>query len=90
MRNSSKREMELISLTFFLQVVTTNLRIIDDNIRALEITEKCSKDASDCQQSILSILKQNFQQINSGFKEMKESRSKKQKEKVCIISLPLV
>ncbi|XP_042869499.1 syntaxin-18-like [Penaeus japonicus] len=67
--------------TYMEKVVTTNLRIIDDNIRALEITEKCSKDASDCQQSILSILKQNFQQINSGFKEMKESRSKKQKEK---------
>ncbi|XP_047501738.1 syntaxin-18-like [Penaeus chinensis] len=67
--------------TYMEKVVTTNLRIIDDNIRALEMTEKCSKDASDCQQTILSILKQNFQQINSGFKDMKEARCKKQKEK---------
>lgn len=69
-------------------MVNTNLRIIDDNIRTLGIEfksdEQGSKDACDCQQNIMSILKMNFQEINSTFKQMKEMRRKRQKEKVCI------
>lgn len=69
------------------QVVKTNLRIIDDNIRTLNTDlqgeQLGSKDAQECQQNIMTILRMNFQEINSTFKHMKELRKKKQKEKVC-------
>lgn len=70
------------------KVVTTNLRIIEDNVRNLEIEIKkshdetqTSKDAQECQLNILAQLKFNFQKINSTFKSMKEQRLKRQKEK---------
>lgn len=70
------------------QVVKTNLRIIDDNIRTLSTDlqgeQQGSKDAQECQQNIMAILRMNFQEINSTFKHMKELRKKKQKEKVCM------
>lgn len=70
------------------KVVTTNLRIIEDNVRTLETDIKkshdeteISKDAQECQLNILVQLKFNFQKINSTFKSMKEQRIKRQKEK---------
>ena len=70
------------------QVVKTNLRIIDDNIRTLNTDlqgeQLGSKDGKECQQNIMAILRMNFQEINSTFKHMKELRKKKQKEKVCV------
>jgi len=70
------------------KVVTTNLRIIEDNVRTLEIDIKkshdeaqSSKDAQECQLNILAQLKFDFQKINSTFKSMKEHRLKRQKEK---------
>ncbi|XP_071532317.1 syntaxin-18 isoform X2 [Panulirus ornatus] len=71
--------------SYMEKVVNTNFRIIDDNIRTLgtelKNEEQGSKDACDCQQNIMTILKINFQEINSTFKQMKEMRRKKQKEK---------
>lgn len=67
------------------KVVTTNLRIIDDNIRTLTLEgdndQQGSKDACECRQNIIAILRLNLQQVNSHFKEMKEKRKKRQKEK---------
>ncbi|CAL4100074.1 unnamed protein product [Meganyctiphanes norvegica] len=70
------------------KVVTTNLRIIEDNVRTLEMDIKkthdevqTSKDAQECQLNILAQLKLEFQKINSTFKSMKEQRLKRQKEK---------
>uniref|UniRef100_A0A0P4W6J4 t-SNARE coiled-coil homology domain-containing protein n=1 Tax=Scylla olivacea TaxID=85551 RepID=A0A0P4W6J4_SCYOL len=71
--------------SYMEKVVKTNLRIIDDNIRTLNTDlqgeQMGSKDAQECQQSIMTILRMNFQEINSTFKHMKELRKKKQKEK---------
>ncbi|XP_045603233.1 syntaxin-18 isoform X2 [Procambarus clarkii] len=71
--------------SFMEKVVTTNLRIIDDNIHSLNIElqgEKLgSKDARECQENILAILRLKFQETNSTFKHMKEQRRKKEKEK---------
>lgn len=71
--------------SYMEKVVKTNLRIIDDNIRTLNADlqgeQEGSKDAQECQQNIMAILRMNFQEINSTFKHMKELRKKKQKEK---------
>lgn len=71
--------------SYMEKVVKTNLRIIDDNIRTLNTElqgeQMSSKDAQECQQNIMTILRMNFQEINSTFKHMKELRKKKQKEK---------
>ncbi|XP_050737345.1 syntaxin-18-like isoform X2 [Eriocheir sinensis] len=71
--------------SYMEKVVKTNLRIIDDNIRTLSSDlqgeQQGSKDAQECQQNIMAILRMNFQGINSTFKHMKELRKKRQKEK---------
>ncbi|KAK4320528.1 hypothetical protein Pmani_007686 [Petrolisthes manimaculis] len=67
------------------KVVNSNLRIIEDNLRApdseLVGDQQGSKDASEYQKVIMSTLKINFQQVNNTFKQLKELRKKKQKEK---------
>lgn len=72
-----------------LQVVNNNLRIIEENLRTLEsdcISEQqISGDAAECQKVIMSILRMNFQQVNNTFKQLKELRKKKQKEKVFFV-----
>ncbi|XP_053636256.1 syntaxin-18 isoform X2 [Cherax quadricarinatus] len=71
--------------SYMEKVVSTNLRIIDDNIRTLNIElqgeKEGSRDACECQENIVSILRMKFQEIGSTFKHMKEQRTKKQKEK---------
>lgn len=69
-----------------LQVVNNNLRIIEENLRTLESEfideQQISGDAAECQSVIMSILRMKFQQVNNTFKQLKELRKKKQKEKV--------
>lgn len=69
--------------------MNSNLRIIEENLRTLEseiISEQqISRDAAECQKVIMSILRMNFQQVNNTFKQLKELRKKKQKEKVFFV-----
>ncbi|XP_042215532.1 syntaxin-18-like isoform X1 [Homarus americanus] len=71
--------------SYMEKVVNTNLRIIDDNIRTLSIElqgdKQGSKDACECQENMVAVLRMKFQEINSSFKHMKELRRTKQKEK---------
>ncbi|KAK3855365.1 hypothetical protein Pcinc_038227 [Petrolisthes cinctipes] len=75
------------------KVVNSNLRIIEDNLRApdseLVGDQPGSGDASEYKKVIMSILKINFQQVNNTFKQLKELRKKKQKEKDRLTRLQL-
>lgn len=80
-----------IERSYMEKVVTTNLRIIDDNIKTLRIEvegdQQGSSDACECRKNILSTLEINFQQVNSHFKDLMSKRKKKLKDKETLMKL---
>ena len=73
-----------------LQVINTNLKIIDDDIRKLEnsIHEETEEDmktqAHQFRQNVVNCLRSNYLHTSCLFRDMKDLRIKRQKQKVRI------
>ncbi|RXG52563.1 Syntaxin-18 [Armadillidium vulgare] len=76
-----------IERAYMDKVVSRNLKFIEENIRNLEkeikerIDNGLSDHAKDCQQCVINILRTNFLRTNAYFRDMKDHRLKKQREK---------
>ncbi|XP_076037757.1 syntaxin 18 isoform X2 [Oratosquilla oratoria] len=82
--NDQDQAMSNQERNYMEKVVATNLRLIDEQLKNLEDCLKDaegSEDGRECRKNMAAILRNNFQVISSLFKEMREIRQKRRKEK---------